>query len=90
MEIKIKIKIELRNTSSFLGLYSRLRSRLHQSTDEARSAQVQPHKKPHGKGTNTQITQKQTTHKQTLWLRDPLGPEGRVGEKFTNKWVVVN
>ena len=39
-------------------------------------ANERPQKRSHGKGTsNTQ------TDKQTLWLLDQLGPEGRVGEK---------
>ena len=54
--IEIKIEIELWNTSSFLGLYSRLRS--HQSTDEARSAPVRPRKKIAWEG-DTETT---TTH----------------------------
>ena len=83
----MEIDIELRNTSSILGLYSRSRSRSrsrsHQSTDEAHSAPVRPRKKTSEKQTDKQKN-KQTNRKKkpTSRLLDQLGPEGRVGENI--------
>ena len=53
--------------------------------DEARSAPVRSRKKLHGKGTNTQIT-----HKQTLRLLDQLGPVGRVGENVMKEKYITH
>ena len=72
--LEIEIEIELQNTSSFLGLYSRLRSRLHQSTDEARSAPVRPRKKIAWEGDNI--------NRRTWRLLDQLDHKGRVGENI--------